>query len=508
MENKKRATLVLGIVLLMVGMSFAATPGGADENALAPTVTKTVSPDMIWFGSTETKSTVTIEVTGDDGTTGSTITPIDVVFAIDSSGSMTWNDPDDDRLDAAASFLANLDNTRDTAGVVSWDDGLDFAFGLTDDFDNTDGVEYWIYQVDSSGGTNLNVGLSNSVSMLDSTGQTGSIKIIIFLTDGEGTYSYYGNGGPVDDAADAGYIIYSIGLGGVGSGPLEDMADATGGTYYDSADSSNLDEIYGDIYEEIVTSIALYDVDVVEIVQDYFTVCYDTIDPVPDYFMVNLDGTTTIKWYDVGQYAGDMNSALTSEETATLMFDVKATKAGFELPVQVLPGAYVQYDDIEGTEIGTMPIPQAYISVGYSAELIAGGGNEASAIDVGEVFAWQDEDYLYVKYVTEDGWEMTETHLHVAGDVADFPQTKKGNPKVGQFDYSTDHNPAVDEFEYMVPLDEAWGDTFYIAAHAVVQKIVGYDVDGYPIYQMETAWGDGCDFEGNSWATYMKYVDP
>ncbi|NIP37359.1 MAG: hypothetical protein GWN18_20525, partial [Thermoplasmata archaeon] len=70
---------------------------------------------------------------------------------------------------------------------------------------------------DSSGGTNLNAGLAEAVDILDNTGQSGSIKIIIFLTDGQGTYTYYGGGGPVDDAVDNGYIIFSIGLGGAAS---------------------------------------------------------------------------------------------------------------------------------------------------------------------------------------------------------------------------------------------------------------------------------------------------
>jgi hypothetical protein len=48
----------------------------------------------------------------------------------------------------------------------------------------------------------------------------------------------------------------------------------------------------------------------------------------------------------------------------------------------------------------------------------------------------------------------------------------------------------------------------YIAAHANVQKVVGYDDEGMPIYQYETAWGDGLEFEGRNWATYIEYEDP
>ncbi|NIP37360.1 MAG: hypothetical protein GWN18_20530, partial [Thermoplasmata archaeon] len=253
---------------------------------------------------------------------------------------------------------------------------------------------------------------------------------------------------------------------------------------------------------------ALYDVDVVEKVQDYFTVIYASISPTPDYFNVNGDGTTTIKWYNVGQYAGDFDNALNADETAHLSFQVKATKAGFELPVQVLPGSYVEYDDMDGNYLGSTAIPQAYISVGYSANLIADGGSAETATDVGEVYVWQDDDYLYVKFMTTGDWEMTLTHLHVAEDPDDIPQTKKGNPKVGKFDYETSHSPAVQMYTYKIMWDDTWGDTLYIAAHANVQMVTGYDEYGNPIYRTETAWGDGFDFEGNNWATYMKYVDP
>jgi len=496
------------MALLMVGMSFAATSIGAQDETLAPDVTKEVSPDMIWFGSVNTKTTVTIEVTGDGGTS-TTTTPIDIVFAIDSSGSMSWNDPSDDRLVAVNGFIDNLDDTRDQGGVVSWDDGIDFTHGLTQDFDATDGLKYYVNLVDSSGGTNLNVGLNAAIDMLDGNTRVGdSVEVIIFLTDGEGAYTSYASNGPAKEAADKGYIIYSIGLGSPASSPLEDMADNTGGAYYDSPSTDNLQDIYDAILEELVTSNVPNYVDVIEVLEEYIVLDEDSFNIDPDDITYNVDGTTTITWYDVAQYVGDFDSALNADETVTLTFDVGADKAGYELPVQVLPGAHIEYSDTEGTYVDSVPIPQDYISVGYTATLIAGGGNVESAIDVGDVYIWQDDDYLYVMYVTEDGWYMTETHLHVAMDPAYIPQTKKNNPIPGKFDYSMDHDPAVQEVTYTIDWDEEWGDTLYIATHAVVQKVVGYDMYEMPIYQVETAWGDGYDFAGNNWGTYIEYVDP
>jgi hypothetical protein len=105
--------------------------------------------------------------------------------------------------------------------------------------------------------------------------------------------------------------------------------------------------------------------------------------------------------------------------------------------------------------------------------LIAGGGNPDSAMNVGEVQLWNDADNLYVTYVTTGGWCIIETHLHVAGDVANIPQ-KNGNPIPGKFDYKSayDLEPCVDETApYVVPLASGWkldGEILTIGAHAVV----------------------------------------
>jgi len=126
---------------------------------------------------------------------------------------------------------------------------------------------------------------------------------------------------------------------------------------------------------------------------------------------------------------------------------------------------------------------------------------------VGEVWIWNDGDYLYVKYITTyfGDWELTETHLAVAEYFADIPQTKSGNPKVGNFPYKMMHDPPVTEYTYMIPLTWAPGTILYIAAHAIVQKPMGCGV-----YQEETAWADcggpNAYFQGNNWATYFTYT--
>lgn len=111
--------------------------------------------------------------------------------------------------------------------------------------------------------------------------------------------------------------------------------------------------------------------------------------------------------------------------------------------------------------------------------LIADGGSEATAIDVGDVSVWNDADYLYVKYeITDPDWCLTKTHLHVADTLEGIPQTSKGNPKPGQFKYKMDHD-CVGEYTYSIGLGEWSTDTvLYIAAHA---EVISVD-DGGPFW--------------------------
>jgi len=87
--------------------------------------------------------------------------------------------------------------------------------------------------------------------------------------------------------------------------------------------------------------------------------------------------------------------------------------------------------------------------------------------DVGDITVWNDEDNLYVEFdTTESGELMLETHLAIATSVSGIPQTKKGNPIPGQFEYTTNHMGGTTNYVYMIPLEWISGTDLYIAAHA------------------------------------------
>ena len=140
----------------------------------------------------------------------------------------------------------------------------------------------------------------------------------------------------------------------------------------------------------------------------------------------------------------------------------------------------------------------------YRTELIADGGSEETAMDVGDVLVWNDADNLYVKYfVTDEAWCLIETHLQVATSLDGIPQ-KNGNPPPGKFDFSMEHD-GIMEYTYAIPLNWDAGTELFIAAHAEIQT-EGIGPEGEIIYLDETAWGAGENFPGKNWAMYFMYT--
>jgi hypothetical protein len=102
----------------------------------------------------------------------------------------------------------------------------------------------------------------------------------------------------------------------------------------------------------------------------------------------------------------------------------------------------------------------------------------------------------------ENDCYMTETHLAVGETLADIPQTRSGNPKVGHFPYAREYDTPVWSDIYLVPIPDG-GLPVVMAVHAVV-TCPGWD-------EPETAWGSQCtqccDFPGRSWATWFQYPE-
>ncbi|NOQ13735.1 MAG: hypothetical protein GQ583_04545 [Methyloprofundus sp.] len=127
--------------------------------------------------------------------------------------------------------------------------------------------------------------------------------------------------------------------------------------------------------------------------------------------------------------------------------------------------------------------------------------------EVGTVTTEVVGENLVVTYNTIGGWELNETQLWVGNDIADMPQTRQGNPKIGNFPYKNE-GEFVDPTSYSIeiPLNILGficpvADTeYFVAAHATVQLIDGAG----SVIQTETAWADGDRFvERGMWGTFF-----
>jgi hypothetical protein len=129
---------------------------------------------------------------------------------------------------------------------------------------------------------------------LDAGKNPGSTQIIVFLSDGSGTYT----GTQTANAKAKGYTIFSIGLGtGVSETDLRDMADETGGSYYFAATAEDIEDVFDDVASTL-SGVAGSCVTVTDVLQDYINL-EDNFSIEPDDIVENGDGTTTLTW-DLG----------------------------------------------------------------------------------------------------------------------------------------------------------------------------------------------------------------
>lgn len=195
---------------------------------------------------------------------------IDIVMALDVSGSMLARDFEPDRLEAAkavaSDFIAKRVNDR--AGLVIFSGESFTQVPLTTDH----AVIRNIFKEIKSGmiedGTAIGDGLATSVSRLQDSEAIS--KVIILLTDG------VNNSGSVDPLSAAeiakmfGIRVYTIGVGSRGMAPypvqdqfgrvrmqqmevqideqlLQKIAEMTGGHYFRAENNKKLQEIYAEI---------------------------------------------------------------------------------------------------------------------------------------------------------------------------------------------------------------------------------------------------------------------
>ena len=184
--------------------------------------------------------------------------PLDVMIIFDRSGSMD-DDPGDEPIStakqAAKTFIDFLDPASDQVGLVSYADTATLNEQLQTTFND---VKTAIDGLTASGATNIGDGIAKGNDELSSVrARANSTKIMILLTDGIPNRPGSGDNNAtalalidteVAEAVSKGFIIFTIGLGSSLNEPLlQDIADDTGGEYFNSPTANELEAIYEEI---------------------------------------------------------------------------------------------------------------------------------------------------------------------------------------------------------------------------------------------------------------------
>jgi Mg-chelatase subunit ChlD len=219
--------------------------------------------------------------------------PLDVMFVIDESGSMSRNDGDtttrsEEAQAASKAFVADLNASRDRAGVISYNDG-DGIYRITDNnryitsnfgtASASTGLNETIEDIPARGGTETQNGVRKANNVFSMKSDESRNKVMVLLTDGvNNDCQDWGDntdnndpfdcGGPsptdneltveyAKNAAGDDVTIYTIGYGdssAIDQALLKRVATVSGGEFYRADDADELNDIFDEIRRSIAST--------------------------------------------------------------------------------------------------------------------------------------------------------------------------------------------------------------------------------------------------------------
>lgn len=313
-----------------------------------------------------------LTVSGDVGESSQKV-KLDVLFIVDQSGSMgdrAWVDGEhktyqkivSDAAGELARGLASNENIDARFAVVTFSDSI----ADTNYYDDAILRQNWTRDaqsvitatdVSSNGGTNYEAGMmAGRAAMLEA--RPDAMKYVIFLSDGEPTYHYTGNGnstgggnytGTGDDTAAYaqaafynevnGFFTVGVGSGGASAdsylgllrGEVKKSVEATVGTAVDSdnfsgytaEDPSKLTERFTEIQAQI-TNLSMKNVKITDTLSDFV----EPVDGAEPYVVIKDSDGNPVKTED-GQYVITGYNASATPVSFTVEF--KGTDGNYEL---------------------------------------------------------------------------------------------------------------------------------------------------------------------------------
>lgn len=214
-----------------------------------------------------------------DNWSSSSTEGIDIMLAMDISGSMLAQDLKPNRLEAAKDVAASFINGRpnDNIGLVVFSAESFTQCPLTTDHTVLLNLFKDVQPGIIQDGTAIGLGLANAVSRIkDSQAKS---KVIILLTDGVNNQGEIAPVTAAEIAKTFGVRVYTIGVGTQGKAPypfqtafgvqymdvdveideptLKQIAATTGGQYFRATDNASLKEIYSEIDKMEKTKISV-----------------------------------------------------------------------------------------------------------------------------------------------------------------------------------------------------------------------------------------------------------
>jgi Ca-activated chloride channel family protein len=194
---------------------------------------------------------------------------VNVVLALDVSGSMQATDYRPDRITAAKvaseDLIRQLD-PKDYVGIVTFDSGAATAAYISPDRQRV--IEKLQYIDAKDGSTAIGDGLALAVDMAQSIPNRKCV--VILLSDGDSNAGYVSPAAASEFAKERGVQVFAVAMGSeepvlvgydwannpeyasVNEELLQEIARTTGGAYFRSVDAGTLDEIYESLGDAIV----------------------------------------------------------------------------------------------------------------------------------------------------------------------------------------------------------------------------------------------------------------
>ncbi|MFL0197574.1 vWA domain-containing protein [Clostridium sp. WILCCON 0269] len=186
---------------------------------------------------------------------------MDVIFVLDSSGSMKESDPEEIRVEAIKMFLDMGQVKGNKAGLVAYSDNIVREHNLDsiNSSEDKDRIKSMASDIPLGQKTDTGLGLLEAVKLMESGHQNGNNPVIILLSDGKNDpersseESLNDLNSAISICSSKGYPVYTIGLnydGTVDKTQLSNISNSTKGKSYITNSAADLPGILTDIYAD------------------------------------------------------------------------------------------------------------------------------------------------------------------------------------------------------------------------------------------------------------------